>query len=909
LREEVGIKQLNQKVNLFLIFFFKGFLKFPPVLGLFCCFLLSAVSSRADTFYFFASLDINGVVNYSWFSANNWYQPDPINPGKFVHVDVLPLPTDTAVIETDVNAAGNNIYLASLILTGSTGIEVSGGNFIVGTLQADAFWVFSGSSIEVDTQMSTSNLELDGVGLTIESGASWLLGTNSTTGLHSVVSLSDTIIENVGQIVFTDGTGMEGDDGGAGPSTIFNRATISSSGSAIVSGTLIIDQGGTVRGDVGTLTFTAAAWTNSTANLSKFRTTATNATIVIFGLSTVPTGSTFVFSGPGLTVIKGSPATIQGLLQVGVVDPTTHILDIGTVECDVGLTGTGLVQVVASNGSPSTLNVMWPSAISVPTVNIDAGGQLNLITALGEAVSFSDVTVNNSGTTTWSGGSDLELDGNSVINNLAGALFDAQSNGNILAESGTNIIFNGGTFRKSGGAGDVTLLPLGAQMYFNNMGLLDVQTGRVILQGGTNSGQLNVSSGAQLRFRSEMFLLSPGSSLTGPGTFALGGSSPTLLLGPDVAVGLFMMDDGSATLDGPGNLAVNGTFNWSGGTIQGSGGVNIGPGALLSITGGTLHGIVNNAGMADLGIGATLQAGNGAVFNNSIGGICAMQSGSSFTYDTGMWPVFNNAGTLSNAVGSYPIVNATFSNSGAVLVQSNRLTFNHGYVQTAGTTTVAAGATLELASSGALISGGTLSGNGVVDGPLTNSATVKPGASPGILNFTYYANAYAQTASGALAIEIGGLTPGTQFGQLNIENGGTAQLGGVLNVTFINGFLPALGESFSVVNFNSGSGKFATVNGNFAGNGLVLVPRYSGTNVSLVAANQLTLSSPVSNQSGFSFAFTSTAGLSNVVEYAGSLTPPILWQMLTNLPGNGALTQVLDPVSGRPQRFYRVRFQ
>jgi hypothetical protein len=894
---------------LFLIFFFKRVLKFPPVLGLFCFFLSSAGSLRADTFYFFASLDSNEMINYNWFSANNWYQPDPMNPGKFVHVGVLPLPTDTAIVETDVNAAGNNIYIASLILVGSTGLKVTGGNFIVGTLQADAGWVFSGSSIEVDTQMNTSNLELDGVGLTIESGASWLLGTNSTTGLHSVVSLSATTIENVGQIVFTDGTGMSASDGGAGPSTILNRATVSSSGSVMLTGTLIFDQGGTVRGDVGTLTFTAATWTNSTANLSKFRTTATNATIVIYSLSTVPAGSTFVFSGPGLTMLKGGTPTIQGALQVGVVDPTTHMLDIGTVECDVGMTGPGLVQVVASNGFPSTLNVMWPSAISVPTVNIDAGGQLNLITAPGEDVSFSDVTVNNSGTVTWSGGSDLELDGNSVFNNLAGALFDAQSNGNIKTESGTNIVFNSGTFRKSGGTGDVTLQPSGGQMYFSNMGLLDVQTGRVLLQGGTNSGQLNVSSGAQLRFRSGTFLLSPGSSLTGPGTFALGGSSPTLLLGTNVAVGLFMMDDGSATLDGPGNLTVNGAFNWSGGTIQGGGSVNIASGANLLISGGTMHRAINNAGMAGFGAGSGLQAGNGAAFNNSSGGICAMQAGSSITYDgSGVWPMFNNTGMLSNALATSATINAMFSNSGAVLVQSNRLTFNHGYVQTTGTTTVAADATLELASSGALISGGTLSGNGVVDGQLTNSATVKPGASPGILNVTYYASAYTQTASGALAIEIGGLTPGTQCGQLNIGNGGTAQLGGALNVTFINGFLPALGESFSVVNFDSGSGTFATVNGNLAGNGLVLVPRYSGTNVSLVAANELVLSSPIWNQNGFNFFFRSTAGLSNVVECADSLTPPILWQTLTNLPGNGALTLVQDPVASRPQRFYRVRF-
>ena len=895
---------------MFLAFFFKGFLKFPLVSGLLCCFLFSASLLRADTFYFFASLDINGVVNYSWFSGNNWYQPDPLNPGKFVHVGVLPLPTDIAVVETDANAAGNNIYLAGLILAGSpsagTGNLVTGGNFIVGTLEADAGWIFSGSSIEVDTQMSSSDLELEDVGVTIESGASWLMATNSATGTGAALLLAGTTIENIGQVILT--TGMEID--ALSPSTFFNRATLSSSGATMVIGALTIDQGGTVRGDVGTLTFTSSTWTNSTANLGKFRTTATNANIVIFGLSAVPAGSTFVFSGPGLTRLMGSPAVIAGTFQVGVLDPTTQIIDVGTVECAAGMTGTGLVHIVASNGFPSTLNAPGPSVISVSALNIDAGGNLNLIAASGEDVAFSGVVVNNSGTTIWNGGANLQLNNNSIFNNLAGALFDAQSNARILGQAGTNIINNTGTFQKSSGAGDVTFSPSGGQMMFNNLGLLDVQSGRVLLQGGKNSGQLNVNSGAQLRFYDNNFLLNPGSTFTGTGTVALGGGSPTLFLGANVALGIFLMDDPSATLDGPGNLTVNTTFTWSAGTIQGGGSLSVASGANFAISGGTMHRTVNNAGMAGFGVGAGLLAGNGAAFNNSAGGVCAMQSGSSVTYDgSGAWPMFNNAGTLSNAVGSYPIVNATFSNSGAVLIQSNRLTFNHGYVQTAGTTTVAAGATLELVSIGALISGGTLSGNGVVDGQLTNSATVKPGASPGILTVTYYANAYTQTSKGALAIEIGGLTPGTQFGQLNIGNGGTAQLGGALKVTFINGFLPALGESFSIVNFNSGSGKFATVNGNLAGNGLVLVPRYSGTNVSLVAANELVLSSPALNQYGFNFAFTSTAGLSNVVEYADSLTPPVAWQTLTNLPGNGALIQVLDPLGGKPQRFYRIRFQ
>jgi hypothetical protein len=304
-----------------------------------------------------------------------------------------------------------------------------------------------------------------------------------------------------------------------------------------------------------------------------------------------------------------------------------------------------------------------------------------------------------------------------------------------------------------------------------------------------------------------------------------------------------------------------------------------------------------------------MPAGNGAVFNNLSSGVFALETGSSFTYDTGAWPVFINAGTLTNAVGSSSAIDATFTNSGMVNVQSNSITFNHGYFQTSGSTTVAAGASMGLASSGAWIGGGTLSGNGLVDGPLTNSATVKPGSSPGVLNFNYFANAYSQSPGGVLAIEIGGTAPGTQYGQLAVGNGGTASLNGTLKLTMINGFAPTLGEAFSVVSCGARSGSFAAITGNHLGNGLVLVPRYSGTNVSLVVANELVLSGPARNQDGFDFTVTSTTGLTNVVECTDSLAPPVLWQTLTNLTGDGGLVSFFDAWSGRRERFYRVRFQ
>jgi hypothetical protein len=60
--------------------------------------------------------------------------------------------------------------------------------------------------------------------------------------------------------------------------------------------------------------------------------------------------------------------------------------------------------------------------------------------------------------------------------------------------------------------------------------------------------------------------------------------------------------------------------------------------------------------------------------------------------------------------------------------------------------------------------------------------------------------------SNSLNIEIGGPNPGTGFDQVNVA--GNLNLGGTLNVTLYNGYLPAVGATFQIVNFTSSTGAF-----------------------------------------------------------------------------------------------------
>jgi hypothetical protein len=107
-----------------------------------------------------------------------------------------------------------------------------------------------------------------------------------------------------------------------------------------------------------------------------------------------------------------------------------------------------------------------------------------------------------------------------------------------------------------------------------------------------------------------------------------------------------------------------------------------------------------------------------------------------------------------------------------------------------------------------LLAAGLLKGTGTFVGNVNNtSGTVSPGASPGTLTIN---GNYVQGPAGALAIELGGLLPGSQHDQLAIT--GSATLDGALNVSLINGFVPADNNTFKIMQSGSVSGTFATVN-------------------------------------------------------------------------------------------------
>jgi hypothetical protein len=156
--------------------------------------------------------------------------------------------------------------------------------------------------------------------------------------------------------------------------------------------------------------------------------------------------------------------------------------------------------------------------------------------------------------------------------------------------------------------------------------------------------------------------------------------------------------------------------------------------------------------------------------------------------------------------------------SGAVLVggAGSRWDVAFFLVLANGLLDVAAGGEVAVGPGGILVlPGGMITGQGTILGDVTSVGSIAPGGSPGML---VVEGDYEQSgmlippfgsASGSLHVEIAGVVPGLEHDVLAV--GGQASLGGGLFVTLLDGFAPALGQGFAIldaVSVNPGRPRF-----------------------------------------------------------------------------------------------------
>ncbi|MBL9116015.1 MAG: hypothetical protein JNJ83_13495, partial [Verrucomicrobiaceae bacterium] len=514
---------------------------------------------------------------------------------------------------------------------------------------------------------------------------------------------------------------------------------------------------------------------------------------------TVPAGATVRFSG-GSTTINTGNYNLAGLTQVnggGVyfnADTSTASLTVSSGE----LGGSAVVTAASTTWSGGTLTGTGRLEVTD-----------NLIMNGTDRTMRGGRVVKSNTAATWSGGTINAAEG-AVFNNAG--TFTATNNNTFFKNGifGNDPQFNNtGTFIKDVGTG-VTLFSNNTGYgtpQFNNSGIVEVRTGTLALDGvGTHAaGQFSLLSGAVLRL---------GGGQTFTGTSAISGAGTTQITGT-TAVGTGAVLNVSSpltitgTVTGAGLVNASGGTSWTAGTLTGGGTVSVT--GVLTLSGGdrVLAGgkVLNNADTATWSAGQ-INSGEGAVFNNN-GTLTNTFNG---TYiKNGMFgvdPRFNNTGTFikdggtgattfSHDIGYGPTI---FNNTGTVEVRTGTLAFNGSFSQTQGKLVLNGG---QLSRNGTFsVTGGKIQGQGTLTGGVSasgGSVSIEPGigSTSGLLAIT---GDLTLTGGSKLALDVGGLTPGSEHDQLT-EGGSTALslAGCTLELGLLGAYYPTVTDTFVVV--------------------------------------------------------------------------------------------------------------
>jgi hypothetical protein len=419
----------------------------------------------------------------------------------------------------------------------------------------------------------------------------------------------------------------------------------------------------------------------------------------------VASGATLHFQSGTHTLESGISFAGAGTMQVNTALTANVDVDLAVPLTFSGNTlgGAGIITVSA----PMTWGGGTISGAGAATHTINVTGGLTI-----SGVAFHDLsgrTMNLDSNTSWTG--DPFRTGNgAIINNLATRIFTTNFNGTIdnALGGGTGTFNNHGTFTKSAGTGTTAFTGVA----FNNAatGVVNASSGTISLAGGgTQSGAFNIAAGATLRFGGTHSIGSTATfsdvatstlefasgtatvtpALTLAGTLKVSGGTATMNGGASVANLLIT----NGTLNGPGNIAVNGTMTWSNGTISGAnsatdtltahGPVIIDQTAFHDLSGRTLT-INGNTTWT----GSPIRTGNGAIINNN--GIFSSTTAGTLSNDLGgAASSFNNAGSFNKSAGGTTTIATTFNNTGTVNVSSGAgsgLTINGTVPQHSGTT-------------------------------------------------------------------------------------------------------------------------------------------------------------------------------------------------------------------------------
>lgn len=920
--------------------------------GLLVALLCATTAVFGDTLTFIGQPAYNGVIDTNWSSSGNWFTPN--TQGKLVPAGHLPLEGDTAIITGTVNV-DSLVRILGLVL--STNAAVQNGTFGLHTVLMGAGSSFNASTLFMSSVMTVGGpgCGLTNVSLTVLPEATVAIGPVAPEATAELILAEGTVVENSGEIALSDGAELSSGGGETNVLELQPGTLLTASGAAVVSGStaapLAIDNNGTICAESGTLAFEGGIVWQCTSAFEQF-TAATNDALIVFdSVFVVDAGVTCLFTGPGTSRLAAG-GSFDGTVLVGTTDTTNQLFTTGNLEIGDSVDGGGSLR--ALGGSDQGAVLTWSGGtLGLTNVTIDEDASLLIDGGRG----LSAGALNNSGLCTLLGPG-FAIGPGATVTNLPGGIFEVQTNAVFSGVPGLSVFANAGTFQVTtrGVAQFGTNSPPAGPDFYNE-GLVDVQAGQLNLLGGAGNGEFRTAAGAILRFWGGTYTLNPGVSFTGNGSVRLlqPASAAQWVVHGDLTVSelevgsngtLDIASGATATIQVQSLLTSdNAVFNLGNFVLQTAqlGDSTRFSGSAISVSSNLT---VGGSNCSFSGVSLAMQAGSVLTLSPDAPGTAAnlmAVRGSQITLGDGSQ--ISGEGAPPSKLALYP--GSLLASSGAVLVHGSPS--GHLIIDNSGTIRATGGAlqfdqtidwqcsggsaTFNAAAPAALIlfagpysvaanavslfmgpgtnrflAGGTIAGAvqvGAVD-PATQSFT------PGNLDLadslagggTLRANDYQQAATGTLVVELGGKNAGTQYSQLAIA--GAASLAGGLELRPINGFIPQPGDTFQLLTCAARAGTFSGISGPQPA-GTVWMPRYTGTNVTLVLASQVPLAGPSLAGGILRLPFNTTAGVAYVVQKTDILRPAE-WQTFATVQGSGTLEAVEDSAA-QSQAFYRVLMQ
>jgi len=787
----------------------------------------------------------NGSASTDWFNPANW-TPNGA-PGTN---DILSVNSGTVNLSSPVTVNGQFNWSGGS-LTGNPLTITSNGTFNLSGSSAK-FIRNAVTNAGTTTWSGTGTLEAD-----YNSGNNWFGHIENLPGALWDIQTDEPFYRGFGTESFRN-AGTLRKSVGTG-TTAFAPALLNSGAVAVLQGTLSLQDGGTIEG-----AFSAA--TGAILNLSGGG----------FSYANAPTLSgpgTLEFTGGNLTLVNDMIPNLQllgGTLSLGPnfqggtvtnltlrgVTLTGSYIVAGALNCSAGTEGAGLV--VAPGG---VFN--WSGGIVGGPLTIANNGVFNIS---GSSAKFIRNAVTNAGITTWSGTGTLEMDYSSGknwfghIENLPGALWDIQTDEPLRSGFGTESFRNAGTLRKSAGTGTTTFAPA-----LLNSRAVSVLQGTLSLQdGGVIEGAFSAATGAILNLSGGGFSYANAPTLSGAGTLEFTGGNLTLV--NDIIPNLQLLG---------GTLSLGPSFQ--GGAVTN-----------LSLAGTTLTGsyVVNGVLNTSAGTVAATLLVAGGVFNwsgGTIGGPLTVASNG----------VFNISGSSAKFIRNAVTNGGTTTWSGTGTLEVDYSTGNNWF----GHLENLPGALWDIQTDEPLRSGfgseslrntGTLrksagTGTSTLSLAVANSGTID--AQSGTLSFQG-SPAYSQTG-GLLNF---GLRGAGSAGHLTIA--GNEDFTGTLSANVLNGFVPHVGDLFTLATYGSYSGAFDAFS-------LASVPSGSAWQVSYgTTALKLQLVAETNSALQISGAVTRTFGhpVPNITVFAYTTNAPSLYVTATTDAGGNYVLNVTNGI-------------